>query len=376
MNRIILSGLIVAVLSTRAGASAFSDFNQGISAHDAGEPAGTVRYMSAALANTALPAHLRPAALLDRGQAYMVQKQYDLALADYSALLALTPGDYTALMERGTLHAMRKEFELARADFAEAIRVRPDMPRPYAEHGAAFMAEHRFDEALKDYSDGLAASWWSIEFYRLRSEAYRLSARYDAAIKEDEAALARDDKYAGAYIARGRVHEDMGELKAALSDYEKAADLESDNPELPFLEGMVEWKLARFDDAGRSFSHLPAHSPYAFIWNYLAEARRRSAAGDLAEKAAKLDAAEWPAPVVKLIAGTATPDEVVAKAGEEKDALQRKAQICEADFYVGEWQLLHGDEARAKALLGEAARDCEIGGIERGAAVVELARLK
>ncbi len=376
MSRIILSGLIAVVLATPAGASAFSDFNQGISAHNLGEPADTIRYMSAALANTALPAHLRPAALLDRGQAYAIQKQYDLALADYNALLALIPGDYTASMERGALHAMRKEYELARADFAGAIRARPDMPGPYAEHGDAFMAERRFDEALKDYSDGLAASEWSIEFYRLRSEAYRLSGRYDAAIKEDEAALAHDDKYAGAYIARGRAHEDMGELKAALSDYEKAAALESDNPELPFLEGLVQWKLARFDDAGRDFRRLPERSPYAFIWNYLADARRKSTAGDLADRAAKLEAGQWPAPVVKLIAGTATADEVTAKAGEEKDIAQRKAEVCEADFYVGEWQLLHGDEARAKAMLGEAARDCEIGGVERGAAAAELARLK
>jgi len=376
MSRIILSGLIAAVLATPADGSAFSDFNQGISAHNLGEPADTIRYMSAALANAALPAHLRPAALLDRGQAYAIQKQYDLALADYNALLALTPGDYTASLERGALHVLRKEYELARADFAEAIRARPGMPRPYAEHGDAFMAERRFDEALKDYSDGLAASWWSIEFYRLRSEAYRLSGRYDAAIKEDEAALARNDKYSGAYIARGRAREDMGELKAALSDYEKAADLESDNPELPFLEGLVQWKLARFDDAARSFRRMPASAPYVLIWNYLAEARRSPTAGDFVERAAKLDSAGWPAPVVKLIAGTATADEVVAKAGEGKDAAQRKAEVCEADFYVGEWQLLHGDEARAKAMLGDAARDCEIGGVERGAASVELGRLK
>ncbi len=376
MNRIVLTGLIAAVLSTRADASAYSDFNQGISAHDVGAAADTIRYMSAALANPGLPSHLRPAALLDRGEAYVMQKQYDLAGADFSALLTLMPGDYTALIERGTLHLARSEFELARADFAGAIRARPDAPHPYVEHGRAFMAEHRFDEALKDYSDGLAASPWSLEFYTLRSEAYRLSTRYDAAIKEDEAAIARDDKFAIAYTARGRAQEDAGALNAALADYEKAADLEADDPELPFLEGLVEWKLARFDDAARSFRRLPAKAPYAFIWNYLADARRRSAPGDLAEKASKLDGAEWPAPVVKLIAGTANAEDVIAKAGAEKDAELRKTETCEADFYVAEWHLAHGDAAQAKPLLDEAARSCEIGGVERGAAAVELGRLK
>ena len=58
----------------------------------------------------------------------------------------------------------------------------------------------------------------------------------------------------------------------------------------------------------------------------------------------------------------------------EHPATQRN-QTCEADFYVGEWQVLHANAALAKPLLQAAAANCPNDFIERAAAGAELERL-
>jgi tetratricopeptide (TPR) repeat protein len=374
MRAVLLCAVAVVVLTAQARASAFSDFNQGISAHNADDPAETIRWMSLALTESGLPSHLRPAALLDRGEAYAQTKQYDLALADLSACLNLTPADYTALMVRAGLHMVKGEADLARADYADAIKARPELPRPYAAHAATYMRERRYDDALNDYSQGLTAVSWMLEFYVLRSEAYRMLSRYEDAIKEDNFAIGRDDKFVDAYLARARVHDDSGDLKAALDDYKKAHSIDSDNSDASLLEGIAEWKLGRFDDAAHSFRRGPETSGYFFIWTYLANAKRRRDVGDLASEAAKVKSQDWPTPIVKLIAGDAQPQAVFA-AAEQGDPYARAGQACEANFYVGEWKLAQNDAAGAKDLLTQAMKSCPTGSVELNTAKVELGRL-
>jgi tetratricopeptide (TPR) repeat protein len=374
MKAAFFCAVVAAALSTQAHASAFSDFNQGISARDAADTAETIRWMSLALSQPALQSHLRPAALLDRSEAYIKTKQYDLALADLTACLNLIPGDYTALMERAGLYIVKGEADHARADYTAAIQARPELPRPYAARAATYMQEHRYDDALKDYSAGIEAVSWMLEFYALRSDAYRLEARYEDALKEDNYAIGRDDKFADAYLARARVHDDAGDLKAALDDYKKTLDIDAKSIDASLFAGIAEWKLGRFDEAARDFRRGPKTSGYFFIWNYLATAKRERDHHDLGEEAAKIQTEDWPAPIVKLIAGSAQP-QAVFDAAANGYGYARGDQMCEANFYVGEWKLAQGDSIGAKELLNKAAKDCQMDSPELNAAKAELGRL-
>jgi len=363
-----------AALPGAACATAYSDFERGINAYNDHDSATVIAAMSAALASPDLPAHLRPAALLDRAFAYVNDKKYDLAMADYTACLSLDPDNYAALMGRGAVLAMRKDHDRARADFADAIRIRPGLPSPYIDHARTFLAERRFDDALKDYADGLRASWWTLDFYLLRSEVFRRSGRYQEAIKEDDTALSRYSDYADAFAMRGRAKDDSGDLKGALADYEKAADLGEQGPQLWLVEGVAQWKLGNFVEAERVFKRAGDRDDYLLIWTYLAQAKQKWVAKKLTERAASIKTADWPAPLVKLIGGTGSADEVLEIATEEPDADLRSDRTCDADFYIGEWDMFHDDVSKGKQLLTEASKACEMGSIERGAALVELGR--
>jgi rhomboid protease GluP len=49
---------------------------------------------------------------------------------------------------------------------------------------------------------------------------------------------------------------------------------------------------------------------------------------------------------------------------------------CEAEFYIGEWHLLRGNNADARSALQAAADTCPKGFVEYDGAVAELKRLR
>jgi hypothetical protein len=74
-----------------------------------------------------------------------------------------------------------------------------------------------------------------------------------------------------------------------------------------------------------------------------------------APRSAEPDEHAWPQPVMALYKGDRTEEEIY-KAVEEAGDLD--GQTCEANFYAGEWRLLHADTPGARAMLQKAATDC------------------
>ena len=368
MKRIALFGLVCAALCCGAAASPYSDFNAGVAARNAREYDAAIRFLTLALAAPDLPAHLRPVALFDRGEAYVFTRQSDAALADYDAGLALMPSRYDALQDRGYLHLQRKEFDLARADYTAAIAVRPELASAYVGHGTVNLAQRRYDDAVKDYTDALGTTLGAPDLYVLRGDAYRLAGRTSEAIADYGIAIRRDPNYADAYIARGRAYQQSDAFRDALSDYGAAARLVPRDADLRRLIGIAQWELGRFRDADESFAQsggTAAQSAYAFLWRALMQRGDR----DLAQRAATLDQNTWPGPAIKLMLGTATPDAVLA-AAKDPDDDTRLAKTCEADFFVGAWQAAHGDAVQGQRLLREATQICRAEWPERRAAAI------
>ena len=82
----------------------------------------------------------------------------------------------------------------------------------------------------------------------------------------------------------------------------------------------------------------------------------------------------WPAPVVKLFLNQMTPAAVLA-AADDPDPVKKAGQICEANFYGGEFALTKGSKDEAISLFRLAASDCAHGDLEWDGANAELKRL-
>jgi rhomboid protease GluP len=105
------------------------------------------------------------------------------------------------------------------------------------------------------------------------------------------------------------------------------------------------------------------------LWGYLAAARAGAASADSRlKRGASAGSNGWPGPVIELLLGSRTAEATLA-------AAITPAQQCEAQFYVGEWKLLHGDKAGAAAAWQVAMDSCPRGFVERKGARAELKRL-
>ena len=131
-----------------------------------------------------------------------------------------------------------------------------------------------------------------------------------------------------------------------------------------FYRGDFAGAALKFHDAANGTSAYP------MLWLYLAETRRgaKNARGDLQKSAAALKPDEWPFAVVELYLGRRSPAAMIA-------AGQTPAERCEAQFYLGQWQLLQQKRADAIRALRTAAETCPRDYNEYAGALAELKRL-
>jgi lipoprotein NlpI len=209
------------------------------------------------------------------------------------------------------------------------------------------------------------------ELHTNRGIAYRRKGQVDRAIAEYTAATKIDPKYAPAYLNRGYAYGVKSDLDHALADISKAVELNADPTAATENRGYAYFHSANYDAAASDFASGVQQHPNStqnVLWLYLARARSKdpsSARTELQNNTAKLDKDKWPYPVVELYLGQKTPDATIAAA---KNADER----CEAQFYVGEWQLSQGNRPAAVAALKAAANDCNKGFVEYSGALAEL----
>lgn len=110
-------------------------------------------------------------------------------------------------------------------------------------------------------------------------------------------------------------------------------------------------------DLSRAVSSNPK-GPYDVIWLYIARAKAGAKAEDeLAKNAGALSMTKWPAPIIQLFMGKITPDAVL-QAATDKDPERSAKQQCEADFYIAEYQALHGQRDAAQENFRLSAETC------------------
>jgi lipoprotein NlpI len=171
-----------------------------------------------------------------------------------------------------------------------------------------------------------------------------------------------------------------GDYDRAIADYNEAIRLNPQGASAYRSRGTANFNLGRFDasvsDLTESLRLNPDQS-YVLIWRYLSQSRsgdRKLAENDLWAKSASLDKTKWPAPVIDFLLGKNTPAELL-QAAEHRDTQTRRGQVCEAEFYIGEWHLLNSRPREANSLLSSAERDCPKAFVQYPAAVAELKRI-
>lgn len=198
---------------------------------------------------------------------------------------------------------------------------------------------------------------------------------YDRAIAEYSEAILLVPMFAGAYHERGFARYTKGDYDLAITDLNEAIRLN------PISEAYRDRSLA-YLYAGQPANaqadlkkaiELKPKDAYLAIWLDIVE-QRSKVASHLLEATSRLDMTAWPAPVVRMFLAQTTLAAVLA-AADDPDATKRNGQVCEANFYGGEYLLGQGAKDEAARLFTIAVRDCPRRFFEIGAAIGELKAL-
>ncbi|MHB8697677.1 MAG: tetratricopeptide repeat protein [Sulfuricaulis sp.] len=279
-----------------------------------------------------------------RGLAWKNEGKLDRAIADYNEALRLNPQDAQAFYDRGVAWHLKKDYDRAIADYTEALRLNPQDAHVLNDRGGAWSDKKDYDRAIADYTEAIRLNPHPRIFYN-RGNAWSDKKDYDRAIADYNEAISLNPQYAYAFHNRGDAQFYQGRFRLAASDF-------------------VQWQKLRPDDA------------YAAIWLYLARARggAKDAASQLTADTRRLKADVWPAPVVALFTGKGTPQTVQDKAANADPKVQ-KDQMCEANFYLGQWHLLQHQKEEARSLFQQAQDKCPKNFVEYNDAVAELRRM-
>lgn len=243
---------------------------------------------------------------------------------------------------RGNALAGKADLDGAIADYDAVIALEPNNARAYNNRGTVYRDKGDAAQAFADFAQAAQRNPRDADAQYNLGNAYAAKGETAQAIKAYSAAIAADRRNANAYVARA-----IAQLYAGA----------------PAKAQMDLWLAQR----------VAPTNAYAALWLDIAQ-RRAQRPPTFAQTARRLDMTAWPAPVVKLWRGEIGAEALLA-AADSADAATKRAQLCEANFYGGEFALLKGAKDDATALFAAAAKDCPEPFLERMAANAELKSL-
>ncbi len=250
-------------------------------------------------------------------------------------------------IKSGNYWLQNGDFDRAIADYTEVItskRLSKEYPSiAYYNRGLAWQGKKNYEKAFSDFSDAIRLNPRSVAYFG-RGLLWYQKRDYNKAIADFNDAIRLNAEYADAYMARGITRFNKGEFQLAASDLGQSLHFKADN--------------------------------YAAIWLYLARMRGNSdGKTELSMSTQGMELKEWPLPVAALYLGKADPSTVTIQAADPNPE-KYKEQLCEANFFRGEWHLLRNENQQGLTFLTKAQDECPKESYQYAAAVSELQRLK
>lgn len=332
-------------------ANGIDDAKAGLTAFKRQDFDEAIRLYSQAIASGQLTDESRAEAHARRGSAYTGKGQTNSSLADYNAAIRLQPNYAPAYVGRGTAYFLSDQLDRALADFDQALRLKPDLAMAYHNRGLIYQQKRQYDKAIADFDEALRLDPNLIGAYQNRANVLREKGQYKQAIVDQNEMVREMPHDAGAYYNRGLIRFPLGQFSEAAEDFARSLTL-----------------------AGTNTMYTPL-TPSWTIWLHIARGRAgQSDVDELNNNANKLDLSKWPGPVISLYLGRSTIQEV-QHAARRGNAQSRCEQCCEADFYIGEHELIKKNIAAARSWLQHSVETCPAGHVARIAADAELKRL-
>jgi lipoprotein NlpI len=198
----------------------------------------------------------------------------------------------------------------------------------------------------------------------LRGDALLRLGNYEKGISDYSTALRFQPRNAIILNNRALGFSLLGKYDEAFVDYDHALEIGTNAYRSFFGRAILLFLSRNYSNAAKDFAESLRLNPsrvYSAIWLYIAHARLgRLDTKDLAKYAPEEPRTQtkWPTPIVGLFVGV-TPEDFVWESAKKGTEQQKIDQSCEANFYIGEYHLLHSkQEAAALSLFDNVIREC------------------
>ncbi len=282
-----------------------------------------------------------------RGISYFNNRQFDLAIADYSKTISLKPDFSEAHYNRALAFEQKQEYDQAFFNFKEAINLNPEFSKAYVGRGFLFEKLGQNEQALAEYNKALALDENFVEAYTKRGTFYWKTKQYDLALKDYDSAIARKPFGYSVYLHRGFANFYSEHYVDASNDFENA--------------------IQNFNG--------PTLSVYATLWHFLAlERQGKNGNAALKEMSKQFNLQEWPGIFVSLYHNKISPTEIINKTVDNNEYIETSKK-CYAYFHLGQYYLLQGKISEAIDMFQKAVTFGKYRSIEFYGALEELGRL-
>jgi lipoprotein NlpI len=270
--------------------------------------------------------------------------------------------------------AMRRDrFDRAAERLSKVLELEPDNPVAYHDRGVAQQGMGDYRGSIVDFEKAIAiaAAPYLPAAYGSRGISWKMLGDFDRAIADQAEAIALSPRLASAHAELGVVYLCMHDFVSSVRSLTTAIELAPNDSSHLKQRGLAlfcrgDFKAA-IPDLQRAFKI--ANDTYALLFLHLSRARAdENAAAALEADASKVRIWHWPSAVVGLYLGRLSAETMIAAANTPDE-------LAEAQFYLGQWHLLHGDRTEARKALQAAADACPPWFSEHTAAVAELQRL-
>lgn len=170
-----------------------------------------------------LPGHT--ALLTSRAQLYAETGQYDLAVDDYTTVLAADPANEDMLYERALCRLMAADTLGARLDLEQIDALNPQSAKSRLGMAYVYKAQHMWREAAELYDALLERNPRSHTLLRERAEVYYLSNRLGAALDDVNRSISIHPRDPYSYVLRAQIRYARGDREFARRDLNQALEL-------------------------------------------------------------------------------------------------------------------------------------------------------
>lgn len=166
-----------------------------------------------------------PAVRLLRGRTLSMLGRDGAALAELDAAIALDSAMADAWVERATIYLGRSDWLTAESDCSRALELDAGLVRASHLRGIARYRQGSLADAAEDLRRALDREPNDPSAHYWRGLALRDSGDNHAAVAAFDDAIRLNERYAEAYVARGKTHSNLGDMTAARSDWAIAAQM-------------------------------------------------------------------------------------------------------------------------------------------------------